>query len=93
MFYLTLNLQAKTLLLRGFKKFFRINSLLLVLEQNALLELAIDFEAASFEVCLHTTNYFLIASCQYMTEVTEIVQFSLNSIEYKESKQREMVAG
>ena len=43
MFYLTLNLQAKTLLLRGFKKFFRINSLLLVLEQNALLELAIDF--------------------------------------------------
>lgn len=43
MFYLTLNLQAKTLLLRGFKKFFRINSLLLVPEQNALIELAIDF--------------------------------------------------
>ena len=47
MFYLALNLQAKTLLLRGFKKFFRINSLLLVPEQNALLELAIDFRGGN----------------------------------------------
>ena len=93
MFYLTLNLQAKTLLLRGFKKFFRINSLLLVLEQNALLELAIDFRGGKLRGLFAYDE--LLPNCELSIhdEGYQNCSIFLNSIEYKESKRREMVAG